>query len=44
MAHLTSAQGPVTAVAPPGVIAGRPLRWPDRLTDYDGDPPGWTPG
>jgi crotonobetainyl-CoA:carnitine CoA-transferase CaiB-like acyl-CoA transferase len=41
MVRLTGAGGPVTAVAPPGAIDGRPLRWPDRLTDYGGDPPGW---
>jgi crotonobetainyl-CoA:carnitine CoA-transferase CaiB-like acyl-CoA transferase len=42
-AHLTSAGGPVTAVAPPGVFAGMPLRWLTRLTDYGGDAPEWTP-
>jgi hypothetical protein len=41
MARLTSAGGPVTAVSPPGVIAGRPLHWPARLTDYGSDPPEW---
>jgi hypothetical protein len=43
MVRLSSAQGPVTAVAPPGTIAGRALRWPARLTDYGSDPPRWTP-
>ncbi|HYW26041.1 MAG TPA: CoA transferase [Terriglobales bacterium] len=43
MVRLTSAQGLVTAVSPPGAIAGRALCWPDRLTDYGIDPPGWTP-
>ena len=41
MVRLASAGGPVSAVAPPGAIDGRPLRWPDRLTDYGGDPPEW---
>jgi hypothetical protein len=41
MVGLASAGGPVSAVAPPGAIDGRPLRWPDRLTDYGADPPEW---
>jgi crotonobetainyl-CoA:carnitine CoA-transferase CaiB-like acyl-CoA transferase len=43
MAHLASSGGPVSAVAPPGSIGGRPLRWPDHVTDYGGDPPQWLP-
>ena len=41
MATLASDRGRVTAVAPPGALAGRPLRWPDRATGYAADAPEW---
>jgi crotonobetainyl-CoA:carnitine CoA-transferase CaiB-like acyl-CoA transferase len=43
MVRLTGVQDAVTAVAPPGVFAGRTLRWPDAPTDYGTDPAEWTP-
>jgi crotonobetainyl-CoA:carnitine CoA-transferase CaiB-like acyl-CoA transferase len=39
-----SARGPITAVAPPGAIDDRPLRWPFPLTGYGNDEPSWLPG
>jgi hypothetical protein len=32
----------IAAVAPPGTIAGQPLRWPHAGHGYGGDPPAWT--
>ena len=40
---LDGAGGPVTAVAPPGTLGGRPLRWPLPLSGYGTDPPAWSP-
>ena len=34
--------GPVTAVAPPGSLDGRPLRWPGPPSRYGLDPPRWS--
>jgi crotonobetainyl-CoA:carnitine CoA-transferase CaiB-like acyl-CoA transferase len=39
LVDLDSAKGPVTAVAPPGTLGDRPLRWPVPLTGYGDDPP-----
>ncbi len=38
---LESASGPVTAVAPPGILGDGPLRWPSPLTGYGVDPSVW---
>jgi crotonobetainyl-CoA:carnitine CoA-transferase CaiB-like acyl-CoA transferase len=38
---LDSANGPVTAVAPPGQLDDEPLRWPFLLTGYGNDRPTW---
>jgi crotonobetainyl-CoA:carnitine CoA-transferase CaiB-like acyl-CoA transferase len=42
LVDLDCAQGPVRAVAPPGAIAGVPLRWRRPLTGYGGDAPTWS--
>lgn len=34
--------GSVTAVAPPGALGGRPLRWPFPITGYGTDPAEWS--
>lgn len=36
-----SADGPVTAVQPPGQLDGRDLTWPPTLTRHGSDPPAW---
>jgi hypothetical protein len=41
LVDLDSARGPVTAVAPPGTLGDRPLRWPRALTGYGDDPAAW---
>ena len=38
---LHGAAGPVTTVTPPGVLDGRALAWPPRLTTYGQDAPAW---
>ena len=38
---LDSADGPVTAVRPPGALGGRPLQWPSLVTGYGNDAPAW---
>ncbi|MHB8463456.1 MAG: CoA transferase [Acidimicrobiales bacterium] len=38
---LDSRDGPVTAVAPPGALGERSLRWPSPLTGYGTDAPTW---
>jgi crotonobetainyl-CoA:carnitine CoA-transferase CaiB-like acyl-CoA transferase len=43
LTEFDSAEGPVTAVTPPGSIDDRPLRWPFPLTGYGNDPPRWSP-
>jgi hypothetical protein len=40
---LESGAGPVTVVAPPGVLDGRTLAWPARLSAYGQDTPTWGP-
>ncbi|HSS10893.1 MAG TPA: CoA transferase, partial [Acidimicrobiales bacterium] len=42
LTDLDSADGPVTAVTPPGTLDAQPLRWPFPLTGYGNDPPAWT--
>ncbi|HUY66205.1 MAG TPA: CoA transferase [Acidimicrobiales bacterium] len=44
LVRLDSARGAVTAVAPPGTLGDRPLRWPSPLTAYGSDPAAWTSG
>ena len=36
-----SSAGPVTAVAPPGSLGGRPLSWSPPLTGYGEGPVAW---
>ena len=38
---VSSDQGAITTVAPPGDLGGRRLRWPRPLASYGGDPPAW---
>jgi hypothetical protein len=38
---LTSANGPVTMVTPPGTLDATPLTWPPHLSTYAADPPTW---
>jgi CoA-transferase family III len=38
-----SGESRVTVIAPPGALAGRPLRWPGPPTTYLGDRPSWIP-
>jgi crotonobetainyl-CoA:carnitine CoA-transferase CaiB-like acyl-CoA transferase len=33
--------GPVTAVAPPGILGDHALQWPSPVTGYTADPPRW---
>lgn len=33
----------VTAVRPPGALAGQPLQWPPVVSGYATDPPRWSP-
>ncbi|HZD65837.1 MAG TPA: hypothetical protein VE152_07055, partial [Acidimicrobiales bacterium] len=40
--ELASADGPVAAVAPPGQVGGRALRWPAPVTGYGSDRPRWS--
>jgi hypothetical protein len=42
LVRLAALDGEVTAVAPPGRIAGTPLRWPEPVTGYGADAPRWT--
>jgi len=42
LTELHSVEGPTTAVAPPGLIDDRPLRWPIPLTGYGKDQPIWS--
>lgn len=42
--HFDAAGGPVEAVAPPGSLSGRPLRWPRPPARYQQDPPTWLEG
>lgn len=41
LVELASPGGTVTAVSPPGSVAGQPLRWPEPVTVYGGDLPAW---
>jgi crotonobetainyl-CoA:carnitine CoA-transferase CaiB-like acyl-CoA transferase len=43
LVKLHSAQGPATAVLPPGRLGAGRLRWPASLTGYGLDPPAWPP-
>jgi hypothetical protein len=38
---LSSASGPVRAIAPPGTLGGEPLQWPPAATRYGADEPVW---
>jgi hypothetical protein len=38
-----SAEGPVTAVLPPGQLDGQALAWPRALSRYGGDKAAWHP-
>jgi hypothetical protein len=38
---LSSAEGAVTVVRPPGQLDGRELAWPSPLARYGGDRPAW---
>jgi len=38
-----SADGPATAVLPPGQLDGRGFSWPGALSRYGGDQPAWAP-
>jgi len=40
-ATLLCDEGTLTAITPPGRLGRRPLRWPDRLPTYGGNPPTW---
>jgi hypothetical protein len=42
LVELDSAQGTVTAVAPPGAFDGEPLQWPQPLARYGADPAEWS--
>ena len=42
-ATVGSADGPVTAVLPPGQLDGRGFSWPGALSRYGGDQPAWAP-
>jgi crotonobetainyl-CoA:carnitine CoA-transferase CaiB-like acyl-CoA transferase len=42
LVELDSAGGPVIAVAPPGTLGERPLRWPFPLTGYGNDQARWS--
>lgn len=42
LVELDSANGPITAVAPPGAIDGRRLQWRSSPTGYGNDPPAWS--
>jgi crotonobetainyl-CoA:carnitine CoA-transferase CaiB-like acyl-CoA transferase len=42
LVELESADGPVTAVSPPGTLGDRPLRWPSPVTGYGTDPARWS--
>jgi len=44
LVRLDSARGPVTAVAPPGALAGRRLQWPSPLTGYGDGRAAWPGG
>jgi crotonobetainyl-CoA:carnitine CoA-transferase CaiB-like acyl-CoA transferase len=39
--QLSSASGPVRAVAPPGRFGGQPLQWPPTASRYGADEPVW---
>ena len=41
LTEVAGADGPVTAVRPPGQIGGQDLGWPSTLTRYGSDPPAW---
>ena len=41
LVELESANGPVVAVSPPGVLGERPLQWPYAPTGYATDPATW---
>jgi crotonobetainyl-CoA:carnitine CoA-transferase CaiB-like acyl-CoA transferase len=40
---LSSASGPVRAIAPPGTLGGDPLQWPSAAGRYGADEPVWLP-
>ena len=42
LCELASENGPVTAVAPPGMLDDRPLQWPSKLHGYGNDRPTWS--
>jgi hypothetical protein len=44
LVELDGPLGPVSAVAPPGTLAGRPLRWPFAPTGYGRDAARWQAG
>jgi len=39
--EMSSAEGTMTVVRPPGQLGGRDLDWPGPLTRYGSDPPAW---
>jgi CoA-transferase family III len=41
LTRIDSADGPVTAVRPPGQLDGQDLTWPPTLTRYGSDLPAW---
>jgi hypothetical protein len=41
LTRLDSSDGPISMVAPPGQLDGRPLTWPPTLTAYGTDPARW---
>jgi CoA transferase family III len=41
VSQMDGAQGPVTAVTPPGTLNGQSLRWPAPTTGYGNDSPSW---
>jgi hypothetical protein len=41
LVELRAAGGPISAVAPPGELDGKPLRWPEPASSYGGDPAEW---
>jgi crotonobetainyl-CoA:carnitine CoA-transferase CaiB-like acyl-CoA transferase len=44
LATVDGADGPVTAVRPPGRLDGDELSWPAALSGYGRDPAAWRPG
>jgi hypothetical protein len=43
LTELDGVNGPITAVAPAGVLSGAALRWPAPATGYGNDAPDWPP-